>query len=62
VRRKIVCPICKKETHWQGNPFRPFCSARCRLIDLASWLGGDYAIPGEKTCSPLPEKDEKTGD
>ncbi len=26
--------------------FRPFCSARCRDVDLARWLGGGYAIPG----------------
>jgi endogenous inhibitor of DNA gyrase (YacG/DUF329 family) len=27
------------------NPFRPFCSARCRQVDLGRWLAGDYAIP-----------------
>jgi endogenous inhibitor of DNA gyrase (YacG/DUF329 family) len=37
------CPIC-------GDPaevsFRPFCSARCRDVDLSRWLSGSYAIPG----------------
>jgi endogenous inhibitor of DNA gyrase (YacG/DUF329 family) len=31
---------------WQGNPFRPFCSERCRLIDLDNWLSERYRIAG----------------
>lgn len=45
--RKLICPICKEKTDWEGNPFRPFCSERCKLIDLASWIGGEYRIPDE---------------
>jgi len=37
------CPICKAPTEMA---YRPFCSARCRDVDLARWLGGGYAIPG----------------
>lgn len=37
------CPICKAPTE---TAFRPFCSARCRDVDLARWLRGAYAIPG----------------
>ena len=37
------CPICGAKTE---QAFRPFCSARCRDVDLARWLGGNYAIPG----------------
>lgn len=37
------CPICKAPTEMA---FRPFCSARCRDIDLSRWLRGGYAIPG----------------
>ena len=47
--KRLVCPVCKKPTFWSGNAHRPFCSERCRLIDLASWLGEAYAIPGEQT-------------
>jgi hypothetical protein len=36
------CPICGKPA---SAAFRPFCSPRCRTIDLGRWLGGDYAIP-----------------
>jgi uncharacterized protein len=37
------CPICKKPTA-QGS--RPFCSKRCRDVDLSQWLGGGYVIAG----------------
>jgi len=38
------CPICKRETVFEGNPFRPFCSERCKLIDLDNWLAGRYRV------------------
>jgi endogenous inhibitor of DNA gyrase (YacG/DUF329 family) len=37
------CPICKAST---DTAYRPFCSARCRDVDLSRWLRGGYAIPG----------------
>jgi len=42
------CPICKREIPaCEGRPaFGPFCSARCRSIDLGCWLDGRYAIAG----------------
>jgi endogenous inhibitor of DNA gyrase (YacG/DUF329 family) len=38
------CPICKKSVTAEGNPFRPFCSERCKLIDLDNWLSERYRI------------------
>ena len=38
------CPICKKEVVSEGNPFRPFCCERCKLIDLDNWLSERYRI------------------
>ncbi|MBI5050735.1 MAG: DNA gyrase inhibitor YacG [Nitrospirae bacterium] len=46
---KVTCPICKKKTVWEGNPFRPFCSERCKLIDLGAWAAEKYKIAEEKT-------------
>jgi endogenous inhibitor of DNA gyrase (YacG/DUF329 family) len=43
---KLLCPTCKKETSWKDNPFRPFCSERCRTIDLGSWADGRYKLKG----------------
>jgi hypothetical protein len=46
----MLCPICKKEVPERDDPvspnsFFPFCSDRCRLIDLGRWLGEKYQIP-----------------
>lgn len=38
------CPICHNEAAGGGNSHRPFCSERCRLIDLDHWLSGRYRI------------------
>ncbi len=43
----VKCPICKKETQWEGNPNRPFCSERCRTMDLGSWADGSYSLETE---------------
>ncbi len=45
--KTIRCPKCGKPTSWKGNPSKPFCSERCRLIDLGAWSEGAYSIPGE---------------
>ncbi len=57
--RKAKCPICKKETVWEGNPFRPFCSERCRTIDLGEWATEGYRIPGDRKDLPAPAKKKK---
>jgi len=57
--KMIKCPECKKETAWEDNPFRPFCSERCRLIDLGTWASEGYRIAGEKKALPEDPGDEK---
>lgn len=41
------CPTCKKPTQWANNPHRPFCSERCRLIDLGAWASEEYKIAAQ---------------
>jgi uncharacterized protein len=53
--RTGTCPRCGKPAQWEGNPHRPFCSERCRMIDLGHWADGSYAIPDEK----VPDKDDE---
>lgn len=53
------CPICKKQTQQKGNPYRPFCSERCKLLDLDNWLGERYRIP---ESSPETERDQLDAD
>ena len=43
------CPICGKPVPPRSrNRSAPFCSDRCRLVDLAKWLGEEYRIPGPR--------------
>jgi len=42
----VPCPTCKRDVVWGPEArFRPFCSDRCRLIDLGAWFSGERAIP-----------------
>jgi len=43
--KTIYCPQCRKQTTWEGNAHRPFCSERCRAIDLGQWADEEYRIP-----------------
>ena len=53
--QEVSCPHCGKRHEWQGNPWRPFCSERCKLIDLGTWLTERNAIPGEP--AEIPDSD-----
>jgi len=57
------CPICSKSYEIQTIdelPGFPFCSERCRLIDLGRWVEGVYAIPASPPSEPaeIPSEDE----
>ena len=44
----VKCPTCKRPVAWTpGQVFKPFCSERCRLIDLGEWIMEEKRIPGE---------------
>ncbi len=42
----VKCPKCKAKVSWDNNSYRPFCSERCRLIDLGAWAEERYRISG----------------
>jgi len=54
----VKCPTCSKQVSWEGNPYRPFCSERCKLIDLNKWLNGEYTIPVMEDDDKPEENDE----
>ncbi|WP_041245417.1 DNA gyrase inhibitor YacG [Geotalea uraniireducens] len=56
--KKRLCPQCRKDVVWEENPYRPFCSERCKLIDLGAWVTEDYRIPGEKKADDDEEESE----
>jgi hypothetical protein len=53
----IRCPICKAEVAPGAADF-PFCSERCRLIDLGNWASGKYVIPTPAKPGELLQKDD----
>ncbi|AWK13413.1 DNA gyrase inhibitor YacG [Candidatus Fukatsuia symbiotica] len=54
---QVHCPTCDKIVSWHKgrSPYRPFCSERCRLIDLGEWASGEKYIPSQEKVS---ESDE----
>jgi uncharacterized protein len=44
--RQVSCPTCGKSAEWtEGNAHRPFCSERCRTVDLGAWAAERYRVP-----------------
>lgn len=45
----VQCPTCEAPVEWSAqSPFRPFCSERCKLIDLGAWASEAHAISGNE--------------
>ncbi len=45
----VTCPICKAVVTWAPeNRWKPFCSERCKLIDLGQWASETYRVPAEE--------------
>jgi uncharacterized protein len=53
----MKCPICKKEVK-EGDPEFPFCSERCRIIDLGNWSAEKYVVPGAAEKPPGDDGEE----
>ena len=59
--RKVKCPTCGKQLEWsENNPWRPFCSERCKLVDLGEWASEGHRIPGPPH-RPLDEENDDSG-
>ena len=57
----VTCPQCGGKSVWSTeNRYRPFCSERCKLIDLGAWASESYRVPVEETADPLGESDSET--
>jgi endogenous inhibitor of DNA gyrase (YacG/DUF329 family) len=54
----VACPTCGRNVPWmQANAWRPFCSERCKLIDLGAWADESYRIPVTESKN-APEEDD----
>ncbi|WP_153115784.1 DNA gyrase inhibitor YacG [Rhodocyclus tenuis] len=67
--RRVRCPQCGGESLWSpDNRWRPFCSERCRLIDLGAWASEAYRVPvqasglddADSEFPPAPSADTKS--
>ena len=51
----VKCPTCRRDVEWSpASQYRPFCSDRCRLIDLGAWLTEQHKIPEERAAAEDP--------
>jgi endogenous inhibitor of DNA gyrase (YacG/DUF329 family) len=59
--RYVSCPRCGAQVAWLAeNPYRPFCSERCKLIDLGAWATEKYRVgTAERPEPPVPDNDDK---
>jgi uncharacterized protein len=56
--QKIKCPTCRKRGDWFAGRYGPFCSERCRLVDLGKWFGEEHAISEPLRSEHLARDDE----
>jgi len=57
--REVACPTCGAAVLWSPeNTYRPFCSQRCRLIDLGEWAKENYRLPADAE-GPQPGLEEE---
>ena len=56
--RIVACPTCQTAAKWaESNPYRPFCSERCKLIDFGEWAGEGHIIAGEEGTGPMQDEE-----
>jgi endogenous inhibitor of DNA gyrase (YacG/DUF329 family) len=54
--KTVPCPRCGAQTAYAPeNPWRPFCSERCRMIDLGAWASETYSIPVAPKADEVPD-------
>jgi endogenous inhibitor of DNA gyrase (YacG/DUF329 family) len=41
---QVICPTCRARGNWFSQKYGPFCSQRCKMIDLGKWFSGENAI------------------
>jgi endogenous inhibitor of DNA gyrase (YacG/DUF329 family) len=53
----VTCPTCGAQSEYSPeNPYRPFCSKRCKLMDLGQWATENYRIPITETSQEPPDE------
>jgi endogenous inhibitor of DNA gyrase (YacG/DUF329 family) len=51
----LACPTCQRQLTWTPEfPFRPFCSERCKMVDLGAWFAEERSVPSEEADPAAP--------
>ena len=58
----IKCPICGRENDFFAEPMGPFCSSRCKMVDLGQWFGENYRISEPLRPDHLEEYENLSGE
>jgi uncharacterized protein len=58
---KVTCPTCRQRGDWFSTRWGPFCSERCRWVDLGKWLGEEHRFTAPLTAADLDGYDEPLG-
>ncbi|HWI58754.1 MAG TPA: DNA gyrase inhibitor YacG [Bacillota bacterium] len=53
---KVKCPTCRKAGDWFAGAYGPFCSQRCKLVDLGKWFGEEHVISQPLRAEHLEER------
>lgn len=57
----VDCPTCSKKVEWsEHNKYRPFCSERCKQIDLGAWAEEKYVIPAVNPPQGMDDEEPKS--
>jgi endogenous inhibitor of DNA gyrase (YacG/DUF329 family) len=57
---EVTCPICRRKVPSPATtPTYPFCSKRCKLVDLGNWLSDSYVIPSSMADDNVEDLDEE---
>ena len=60
ITRHVTCPQCGGDSLYSPkNPFRPFCSERCKQMDLGAWASEDFRMPTEAPPDDAPSRDPR---
>lgn len=54
---KVKCPKCKKKFAYYSSEFRPFCTERCKMVDLGQWFDGTNSIKGKDNTVYIEDPD-----
>ena len=56
--KTVVCPACGGPSLYApSNPYRPFCSERCKQIDLGAWAAEEFRVPTSPPLDPVGPED-----